>query len=300
MAYDYKILVRSYKRPKQVCTHTLNMLSRQVGNLLSKTIVLVADGVEAAEYRKEIDAYFPFSHGIRVHVTEKGAAKAYNWMLTKVIPIGHPVFFIDDDIKQFIEYPKLNEGLMLKNEILDLDRYIQFGFAQIKKHGAGAFSFDYGNPWFKMGTPGAPFAKIGMFRIPGGFFGAFNVPELIVNTDHEEDNVRAAQLLDFYGKNMIFNWFDVKMAAIGSNAGGMQADGSRDNCAGVCEEALKIPCVAKFFKNTPVVNEKLHITTLKYKGFHELKKLVGYKPPIKYPTYFGEEEMILGQDIWAI
>ena len=277
----YNIIVRSYKRSHQIVTHTLAMLARQEGNLLTKTIVLVADESEYNDYYAAFKEHNLFPR--EMIVTEKGGAQSNNKFFREMAIPGEYLFMIDDDVKALYEYTDINDQKS-KREILTLDSLLQYGFALLDKYDLGAFSFDYGNPYFKQDQP---FAKVGMYRVTGTFYGARYCPELMSDFSHEDDNIRSAQLLEKYSRNAIFNWMDVKLAPMGKNPGGLQADGSRDNTLAVCEEVIKRPEIVKYFKEELVFNDKYNVYTLKYRHKNELKKLANYKPEVKIMDFYG-------------
>lgn len=266
------------------------MLQRQEGHLLTKTIVLVADEQEYSDYYKAFKEHNIFPR--EMIVTTKGGAQSNNKFFKEMGIPGEYLFMIDDDVKALYEYTDINDQKS-KKEILHLDSYLQYGFAMLDKYDLGAFSFDYGNPYFKQGQP---FAKIGMFRVTGTFYGARCCDELMADFSHEDDNIRSAQLLDRYSRNAIFNWMGVSLAPMGKNPGGLQADGSRNDTKTVCEELIKREVVKKYFKEDIEFNEKYNVFTLKYRHKNELKKLPNYKPEIHIKELFGklpdEEEKV--------
>lgn len=292
MTEQYKVVVRSYKRPEQVVTHTLGLLSRQSGNLLQRTFLLVADSSEYDAYRKSIensDLDFPVSN---IVVTCPGASATLNHFFYSCTS-GERLFIMDDDIKALYEYPEDCDQKSIR-EILNLDKYIEYGFELIDTYDLGAFSFNYANPFFKKGHP---FVKVGMHHIPGAFWGCRVNQSIFTDYAHEDDNVRTAQMLEKYSRTAIFDWIGVKMAPIGTNPGGLQTDNNRNDTKAICEQAYRdIPVIRKYFKEELGFNEKYGFHSLRFKGKNELKKLPNRKDDLKIQKYFGpilpEEEKV--------
>lgn len=273
------VFVRTYKRYEQVKTHTLKFL--EDNDLLSSTILLVADEEELAKYEESLGECK--SKLFDIWVTEKGGGRSYNNALKRV-PYGFKVFLIDDDIIHLKEHPEKSNK---SNAITNLKEYLDYGFDLCKQTDTVMFGFDWSNMFYKQNRG---FVTIGMNRISGGFWGGLNCPEFITNYDHEDDNVRSAQVLSKYGRTITFNWIGCKLAPIGTNPGGMQADGSRDKTKEHCEAALKSEDVLKFFEPEPVFKEEYNVYTLKPIGKAKLKKLPYYQKSIEVEEYFGKYE----------
>ena len=109
---------------------------------------------------------------------------------------------------------------------------------------------------------------------------------------HEEDNIRSVILLEKYSKNVIFNWFDVKMSPMFNTDGGQNATEDRssvEKTRHLVEELLKEPIIRKYFLDDPaLVNDKFY--SLKMKSQNQLRKELGskYFSKIDVKDYFGE------------
>lgn len=288
---NFEILIRSYKRPKLVITHTLGLLAMQDRSsaLLKRTTVLVSDEEQKQEYESYLREESIFSD-VKVEVTAKGAGETYRIAFSR--RIGQNVFCIDDDMKEFYEYSNPNDKKSRK-VIKNLEKYLEYGFSALKTYDAGAFSFDYTNIFYKQN---AGFISIGTRRIPGGFFGLRITEELVYGDlakySHEEDNIRSVILLEKYSKNVIFNWFDVKMSPMFNTEGGQNATEDRssiERTRHLVEELLKEPVIRKYFLDQPTfVNDKFY--SLKMKPQNSLRKELGskYFSKIDVKDYFGE------------
>ena len=259
---DIVIFVRSYKRYEQVKTHTLKFLDDN--NLLHMVILLVADKAEESLY---IESLGEMKNSLLdIWVTEKGGGFSNNNALKRV-PLNHKVFMMDDDIKTISSYP--DGGSKNPVKITNLIDYLNYGYEMMAKSGAGMFGFNYMNMFYKQGKG---FITIGQNRITGGFWGAFNCEELQVDSDHEDDTIRSAQVMHKFGTTITFNWIGCSMAPIGKNPGGMQADGSRDDTKAICNNALKKESVKKFFQSEPEWRDQYQNWSLKPINKNKLKK----------------------------
>lgn len=281
---DYCVVVRSFKRYDQVCTDTLTFLREN--NLLEKTVLLVADEKERELYTKSLKM-----HGLEVSeivVTCPGGGESHVKFFSSK-PDGEKFFCIDDDIQELYEYFEGHHKA--KRPIRNLKEYIDYGFTLCEKYSTVAFSFEYTNMFYKQGKE---FATVLSGRFPAGFFGLINCKEARTpKSSHEDDNIRAAYILNTYGRVVLFNWIGVKMRPMGKNPGGMQEGNMRENTLQLCKKTIEDPIVRKFFQEEPIFSEKADLYTLKFKNKKGLKASEVYLEPIKIKGYFQKPPISL-------
>lgn len=211
---NYNIIVRSYNRPDRVFKNTIAMLEKQDNDLISRVLIYVANEEQKKLYDEEALKVGFDTRNIRIGCI--GGANVINHA-SREFPDGHPLFFIDDDIKEFSTYLDINDTKS-KVVITNLEEYLIYGFEVLRDAKAGAFSFNYTNPFYQKGKS---FAELSTRRVCGGFFGTLNGDHVYSSVQHEDDNWRSGNMLSKFGWNLTFNWFQVKMEPMFTNPGGM-------------------------------------------------------------------------------
>lgn len=209
---DYVIAVRTYKRPHMFQSHTLQIIKEQ--GLLDRLYVFV--GSDISEYA----ALEPTLRYIQAPVGGHNAIRA----ICEYFPHGHPIVFLDDDLGQFRRYDICGDVF----HSTGLHDTLLYGFTQAP--------FGFGFMTNKMWLKELPLSRQRFSTMSGGCFGAYNQPELITTSHgHCDDLLRTIQYFKagIIPTTIFGAGFKTKY---GTNAGGLQASGDRDNTLRVCEE----------------------------------------------------------------
>lgn len=207
---DYVVAVRTYKRAEMFQRSTLRLLREQ--GLADRLYVFVGSDIE--EYR----ALEPELRYVSVPV---GCANAVRG-ICEHFPRGQPIFFMDDDLEEWFWFDTSANAVRHDR----LHEFITEGFT----HAPFTFKSMTNRYWMKNVKPFKPIYS----NMTGGYFGAFNEPELITTTTgHCEDLLRTVQYLKT--KRIPWAWqhagFKTKYA---TNPGGLQASGERTDTLAVC------------------------------------------------------------------
>jgi hypothetical protein len=287
---DYKIAIRSYKRSHLIGNMTLKVL--EYNNISKEKInVFVADEEEKLLYEKAI--------GDRVNSIIVG--KLGGWQQTIFIqeyyPLGTPILFLDDDLENFYEFCGGKEKEHFLKTSNNLEKYILDGFSTIKQLGLKtSFTFKGMTNQFYLKTKSWKEFRPG--ACAGGFWGCYNDDIFkVYNYSHGDDVIRSANIIEECGGMISYNWcsFNTK---IGTNEGGMQLSGDRNNSTESrkdftfrqCNEIIKnIPNVKKYFHTDFVLDEnKNNIYEFKMKNKSQIFK-IRYFPNYKWENYFDSE-----------
>ncbi len=213
---DYVVAIPSYKRTETLQEKTLAMLKKyRIPS--SKIYIFVADKDEELAYRNALD---PKSYH-KIVVGIKGLAPVRNF-IAGYFPLGKPIVFFDDDIKGFIEYDESRPRH--ERPLVSLDRIIQRGFSECRKHGCRL--------WGVYPVPNGFFMKdkvtTDLKFCVGSFFGLLNPGNKVLNipVSEKEDYYRTLRMYQVDGCVVRLNFVSPKTAYY-KEPGGMQTDPER-------------------------------------------------------------------------
>jgi len=258
---DWVIAVRTYKRTKIFLERTYAMLTKN--NLTDRLYIFVANEEEKAAYTEAL-AGKSYKELI---VGEIGIEKA-TAAICKYFPVGKPLIIMDDDLKFFFNFTE--SGVFVK-DATNLKQYLDDGFATIKEHNLGAFTFC--NLQNKLYIKDKPFKEFRTRGLPGPFGGFFNEPDLIVTKyGHLEDAVRTCNFFDKYGGILVY-WYAGLVNDYGNLPGGMQSYG-RENIKELTSKVYSEEPLLQLYYKPPALNPSYEtIYDCKQKTYPQIKKI---------------------------
>lgn len=288
----YKIAIRTYKRSDSFVEKTYSMLHKQLDIDLSNCLYLfVANEEEKKLYEKALEGK-PYKSII---VGVLGIKEITDFIL-KYFGDGQEIFFFDDDLFGFFEYPGFPLETKMIKDSTNLHKYLIDGFKTIKEEKISTFAFKSMQNALFVGHK--PFKEIRPHYLVGSAWGAITNKKLLETTyGHNEDMERTAKIIDAEGGSLVYNWAGtvthVNNVGQGLNEGGMQSSGDRgdektriDFTKKIAFELAEKTSMPKYFKG-PFYSDKLQAWDWKLKSITSLRK---YEIKEKqWKNYFGKE-----------
>jgi len=297
MTIDYRIVVRTYKRPELFYKYTYSLLEKQGIDLAKRLIIVLANEEELQSYSESLKK-MKYLTTIFSGVGAKEAVIAG----CKFVGDGVPVVYMDDDMEAFFEFitTPSNDKNTLVEESTNLERYILDGFETCRKENLNAFSFLYmKNPFY---IKDKPFKETKPFKISGGFFGILSNNEYDVcpKYGHTEETQRSVKIIERYGSALLYNWCGFKTQT-GFLEGGMQISNDRGTPDEKSERTKEISwqvytedsLIRKYCKE-PKFMDHTEMWELVLKPVNSLKKFHAWNH-VKWKNYF--DTIAVGDDI---
>lgn len=288
----YKIAIRTYKRSDSFVEKTYKMLSDQTDINLSECLYLfVANNDEKVLYEKALDgkSYKDIIVGI------VGIKEITDFILD-YFGDNQEIFFFDDDLFGFFEYPGPPLSSKIIKDSKNLHTYLIDGFKTIKEENISTFAFKSMQNALFVGHK--PFKEIRPHYLVGSAWGAITNKKLLETMyGHNEDMERTAKVIDLDGGSLVYNWAGtvthINNVGQGLNEGGMQSSGDRgdketriDFTKKIAFELAEKTSMTKYF-NGPFFSDKLQAWDWKMKSITSLRK---YNIKEKsWKNYFGKE-----------
>jgi len=273
----YYIAVRTYDRSLPFVSQTYALLNQQKGIDLYKQLFIFVSDEEQYKLYEDALGYLPY----RSIIVGKLGLKQQTDFILDFFADGQNVFFLDDDMLGFYEYP----GPPLKSKInktsVNMGKFLSDGFETIRQEGLSTFCFR--NMVNAVFIGGAPYKQIRPFFVYGGAWGGVTDKELFSTShSHVEDAERTAKVMEKDGGTLLYNWAGFLTHSLsigyGINSGGMQTSGDRGTLGHreeftrrVAEEVYKLPAAAKFL-TPPFFNSKTGAFDFKLKRITSLRK----------------------------
>jgi hypothetical protein len=272
----FNIAIRTYKRSDTIAQKTLKFLGNQHNIDLSEVLYLfVADEEEKKNYEAALGD-FPRKD---IVVGRKGIKEVTD-SIFDYFGDGQNVFFFDDDLYGFFEYPGNPAEVKINKESTFLKEYLIDGFNTIEKENLSTFAFrSMQNPLF---IKNKPFKEIRPHYLVGSAWGVKIKKELHSTLyGHNEDMERSAKVIEAEGGSLIYNWAGmithIGNVGQGLNEGGMQSSGDRGSddrlefTKKVAFDLKEKTVMGKYF-NGPTINEEMNIWDWKIKPISSLRK----------------------------
>ena len=185
---DYKVVICSYKRQESILKKSLFVL--EYYGIPKDRIYIFVSADEVEIYRKALPDY-------RICLGALGLSANRN-AVKDFFGDGDLLFFMDDDIKGYLEYAE--DGS--KQKLEDLDGFIKRGFQEAISHGASLWGLYpvANNKWLKKTI------SEGLVFCYGCTFGLINRKDVCIDLNYKEDFERC---LKFYLRDKIvirLNW----------------------------------------------------------------------------------------------
>jgi hypothetical protein len=219
---DYKIAICSHNRIDTLKKKTLRVLELY-GIEKEKIFVFVAPD-EVADYRAALLGYTVVEGALGL-CANRNAVVAY-------FPEGTPVFFLDDDIRGFLEYTTQNQRH--ERQLEDLHALIVRGFEEVQKAGLslwGIYPVANGR-WMK------PCLTRGLLFCYGCSFGLLIRKDTLNQQSFKEDYERSLRFYKRDGSVLRLNWV-APLQSFCRGSGGLNAERTAEKEKEGCERLQK-------------------------------------------------------------
>jgi hypothetical protein len=276
----YSIAMRTYGRSKTFSERTYKFLKAQTGlDLAEQLYIFVANKEEKALYEEALKDQ-PYK---QIVVGVLGIKEVTDFMF-HFFGNGKEVFFFDDDLFDFFEFPGHPLTIKIQKESTNLHNYLLDGFKTIHEEGISTFAFrSMTNPLF---ISGKAFKEIRPHYLVGSAWGAVTNFELHTTMfGHNEDMERSAKVIEEDGGSLVYNWAGmishINNVGQGLNEGGMQSSGDRgdfddpesryNHTKAIVDTLANKSLMPKYF-NGPFYDETLKAWDWKIKPLNSLRK----------------------------